>query len=61
MTKTQAIKKAQQLAKKNDEFYYVVLEDAELDDYGVASEYDLDTFFLACPVIATLEPDGAMS
>jgi hypothetical protein len=42
MTFDEAVTKAKQLAKKNEEVYFVVYESC---DYHVANDFDLDTWF----------------
>lgn len=54
MTRKQAIAKAARLAKKASEPYFVVFEDG----YHVASDYDLDTYFLGCQPILVVDEDG---
>ena len=55
MTLNKAIIHARKLAKKYDDFRYIVFEDEE---YEVATDHDLDTYFYGCRVIHTVCPDG---
>jgi len=51
MTRQQAIKRAQQLAKRDECIMYVLREDSE---WHYADDYDMDTFYLG------VEPDYAV-
>ena len=50
-------RRAAQLAKARDTSMYVV-RDGEDDGYAVASEEDLDTFYLGACVVAEVMSDG---
>ena len=52
-----AIKQAKKSAKHYGEDMYVVFD---CDDYRVANEYDMDTFFLGCNAEYIVEPDGSV-
>lgn len=58
MNKEKAFDRAIERAKQYNESFYVVLDDPEWGEYAVANELELDTYYLGCPVIATVEPDG---
>ena len=55
------LKDAEQLAKRrarlHGESYYVYLEDAELQDYGIASEFNDNAYYGQTPVIG-FDPNG---
>ena len=46
MTLLEAIAEAKRFARKMKRTYYVLLEYPDDNDYVVASDYDMDTFFL---------------
>lgn len=54
-TLQEAIKKANKYAEATDDFYAVVLSRDEYDipgnDYHIANDHDLDTFFYGCPIL----------
>lgn len=57
-TQDAALRRAAWLAQRHDTPMYVV-RDGEDDGYAVASEEDLDTFFLGATVIAEVFSDGS--
>ena len=56
MTLNQAIEKARVAAKKYSREYWVIFEADE--GYQIASEYDLDTYFLGCSPVAYVNSAG---
>ena len=55
----QAIKRAKDNAKKSGDWIYVVK--TENGDYDIASEYDLDTFYLGSNPRYAVGPDGEVN
>lgn len=58
MNKEKAFDRAIERAKQYNESFYIVLDDPEWGEYAVANELELDTYYLGCQVIATVDPDG---
>lgn len=56
MTFQDAIRKASARARSSEEERFVIID--EYDDYVVVNDNDLDTFYVGCEVVATVEPDG---
>lgn len=56
MTLNQAIARAKVRSKKHHREYWVVFDGDE--GYQVASEYDLDTFFVGCEPVAYVSASG---
>ena len=58
----QAIKRAKHNAKKSGDWVYVVKEECDdPDSYDIASEYDLDTFYLGTNPRYAVGPDGEIN
>ena len=58
MTKSQAIKRAKELARKNGYDYFVVYDPDWQSNYQPVREDQLDTWFYGCPILACVEPCG---
>jgi hypothetical protein len=57
MTRSQAIAKARKMAKKLEDFVFIVFECGEWD---VATDHDLDTFWLGAEPVMSVAPDGGL-
>jgi hypothetical protein len=64
MTRHQATKEAQRLAKRNARIFYVIWSVEDYDDpgqhYHATDDDTLETFYLGCDPLAAYEPDGSV-
>ena len=60
MTFSQANRQAARRAKQSGNWRYVVRDGEDYDSYEVATDAELDTFFLGAPVLASYGRDGEL-
>jgi hypothetical protein len=58
MTFLQALEKASKTAQKTKSFRHVLVENSMFSDYEIASDFDLDNWFLGSEPLASFGPDG---
>jgi hypothetical protein len=58
MTFIEALEKASKTAQKTKSFRHVLVENSMFSDYEIASDFDLDNWFLGSEPLASFGPDG---
>lgn len=58
MTFLQACESASKAAQKTKSFRHVLVENSMFSDYEIASDFDLENWFLGSEPLASFGPDG---
>ena len=59
MTFHQALDKASSVARLTNSFRHVLVENSMFSDYEIASDFDLENWFLGSEPLASFGPDGS--